>query len=163
MSLLPNFLITGMRGSFSAWLSSFGRLAFIQRKSGGTILLLLSAAQLLLGGGFFPPLIGIIGGWLDQINKSLSGKPSGLTRFTARLWPWPLVILVAWLLGQFPVGAFFNDFLKSIVVFGLLLILVMLPLSVSVIAHTRMMPLENPEGTFHRLLYGKKIRVCFSH
>ena len=40
------------------------------------------------------------------------------------------LILVTWLLGQFPVGFFFNDFLKSIMVFGLLLILVMLPLSV---------------------------------
>jgi hypothetical protein len=37
---------------------------------------------------------------------------------------------MAWLLGQFPVGYFFNDFLKSIMVFGLLLILALLPLSV---------------------------------
>jgi len=35
-----------------------------------------------------------------------------------------------WVLGQFPVGYFFNDFLKSIMGFGLLLILASLPLSV---------------------------------
>jgi hypothetical protein len=41
-----------------------------------------------------------------------------------------------WLLGQFPVGYFFNDFLKSIMGFGLLLILALLPLSVySAYAH----------------------------
>jgi len=40
------------------------------------------------------------------------------------------VVLMLWLLGQFPVGHFFNDFLKGIMGFGLLLILTMLPLSV---------------------------------
>jgi len=40
------------------------------------------------------------------------------------------VILLVWLLGQFAVGYFFNDFLQSIMGFGLLLILSMLPLSV---------------------------------
>jgi hypothetical protein len=37
---------------------------------------------------------------------------------------------MVWIWGQFPVGYFFNDFLKGIMGFGLLLILVMLPLSV---------------------------------
>jgi hypothetical protein len=65
-----------------------------------------------------------------KVNQPLNGKPASVTRFAAKLWPWPLVILIAWLLGQFPVGYFFNDFLKSIMGFGLLLILVVLPLSV---------------------------------
>jgi len=65
-----------------------------------------------------------------RIRKPLFGQPSTLTRFVASLWPWPLVILVAWLVGQFPLGALFNDWLKSIIIPALLLIVVLLPLSV---------------------------------
>ena len=66
-----------------------------------------------------------------KINKPLSGKqPGSVLRFAAKLWPWPLVIFLAWVFGQIPVGYFFNDFLQSIMGFGALLILVMLPVSV---------------------------------
>ena len=130
MSLLPNFLITGIVTIILSLVIIVWSTAFIQYRKGGTVLLLLSVALLLLGGGFFPPLIGIVGGAAGiKINKPLTSKPNGLRRFAARLWPWPLAILIAWLLGQFPVGYFFNDFLKSIVGYGLLLIVVMLPLS----------------------------------
>jgi len=62
------------------------------------------------GGGFFPPLIGGIGGAAGtRINRPLGRKPGRLTHLAARLWPWPLVILLVWLLGQFPVGYLFND------------------------------------------------------
>ena len=112
--------------------------AFVQRKQGGLVLILLSIALLLLGGGFVPPLIGIIGGIAGtKINTPLAGKPpSSLLRFAAKLWPWPLVIFLVWVLGQFPVGYFFNDFLRGIMGSVLPLILVMLPLSVySAYAH----------------------------
>jgi len=83
------------------------------------------------GGGFFPPLIGGIGGAAGtRIDRPLGRKPGRLTHLAARLWPWPLVILLVWLLGQFPVGYLFTDTLKSIMGFGLLLILASLPLSV---------------------------------
>ena len=65
-----------------------------------------------------------------QINKPLPGHPGNITQFTAKLWPWPLVIFLVWVLGQFLVGYLFNDFLKSIMGLSLLLILTMLPLSV---------------------------------
>jgi hypothetical protein len=131
MSVVPNFLAAGILTIVLSLVVIAWSVAFVQRKNGGLVLLLLSVALLLAGGGFFPPLIGIAGGAAGmKTNKPLSGKPGSLTRFTARLWPWPLAILVIWLLGQFPVGYFFNDFLKSIMGFGLLLILVMLPLSV---------------------------------
>ena len=95
------------------------------------VLILLSVVLLLAGGGIFPPLIGIIGGAAGmKINKPLQGKPGRMTRWAARLWPWPLVILMVWLWAQFLVGYFFNDFLQSIMGFGMLLILSMLPLSV---------------------------------
>jgi hypothetical protein len=133
MSILPNFLITGLLAmllslaimAWSAWL--------IQRKQGGLGLILLSIALLLFGGGFFPPIIGLVGGVAGmQIHKPMTGQPGSVTRFAAKLWPWPLVIFLVWVWGQFPVGYFFNDFLTSIMGFGLLLILTSLPLSVYV-------------------------------
>jgi hypothetical protein len=131
MSLLPNLLITGIITLILSLAILIWSAVFVQCKHGGVVLLLLSLAQLLLGGGFFPPLIGLVGGIAGtRVLKSISGQPSGLTRFVARLWPWPLVILVTWLVAQFPVGALFNDWLKSIMGVVLLLILVLLPLSV---------------------------------
>ena len=91
----------------------------------------LSVLLLLFGGGFFPPIIAFVGGLAGtQINRPLSGKPARLTRLAARLWPWSLVIFVGWTLGQFPFGHFFNDFLQSIMVISLLIILISLPLAV---------------------------------
>jgi len=131
MSVVPNFLAAGILTIVLSLVVIAWSVAYVKRKNGGLVLLLLSVALLLAGGGFFPPVIGIVGGAAGmQIHKPLTTKPGGLTRFTARLWPWPLAILVTWLLGQFPVGYFFNDFLKGIIGFGLLLILVMLPVSV---------------------------------
>jgi hypothetical protein len=131
MSILPNFLITGILTVILGLLIIVWSVAFVQRKNGGVILILLSVALLLFGGGFFPPLIGIVGGAAGtKINKPLTGKPGSVTRFAAKLWPWPLIIFIVWILGQFPVGYFFNDFLTSIMGFGLLLILASLPLSV---------------------------------
>jgi len=131
MSLLPNFLVMGILTillslavfAWSGW--------FIQRKQGGLVLILLAIALLLVGGGFFPPVIALVGGLAgSQINRPLNGLPSGFTRFAAKLWPWPLVIYLVWTVGQFPFGYFFNDFLKSIMGFGLLVILGSLPLSI---------------------------------
>jgi hypothetical protein len=131
MSILPSFLLTGILALLLGLAIIVWSAAFVQRRHGGLVLILLSIALLLFGGGIFPPLIGVIGGAAGtQINRPLCGKPGRVTRTAARLWPWPLVILLVWLLGQFAVGYFFNDFLKGIMGFGLLLILTTLPLSV---------------------------------
>lgn len=131
MSILPSFLATGILAMLLGLAMIVWSVAFVQRKHGGLVLILLSVALLLFGGGLFPPLIGLIGGAAGtRINRPVSGNPGRVTRFAAKLWPWPLVVLMVWLLGQFPVGHFFNDFLKGIMGFGLLLILTMLPLSV---------------------------------
>lgn len=133
MSILPNFLITGVLAMLLSLAVIIWSVAFVQRKHGGLTLILLSIALLLFGGGFFPPLISLIGGAAGtQINRPLTGQPGSLTCFAAKLWPWPLVILMTWLLAQFPVGFFFNDFLTSIMAYGLVLIVTMLPLSVHV-------------------------------
>lgn len=137
MTILPGFLSSGTLTVLISLAVLVWSLAFIQRRHGGLVLILLSIALLLVGGGFFPPVIGICGGAAGtHINRPLTGKPAKITRQAARLWPWPLVVLITWLIGQFLLGYFYNDFLKGIMVFGLLLIVTLLPLSIySAYAH----------------------------
>ena len=132
MTIIPNFLITGILAVIVGAAILIGSIFFVQRKYGGVSLILLSIALLLFGGGIFPPLIGIVGGSAGmKINKPFGQKqPGSLTRFAARLWPWPLVIFIGWILGQWVVGYFFNEFLQQNMIYGVVLILVMLPLSV---------------------------------
>jgi hypothetical protein len=131
MSILPNFLLIGILTMVLSLIVFVWSVVFIQRKHGGLGLILISVALLLAGGGFFPPLIGIVGGAAGmKINQPFQGRPGTVTRFAAKLWPWPLVLLVGWLLAQFPIGYFFNDALKSVMGWALLFILTFLPLSV---------------------------------
>lgn len=132
MTLLPTLLIAGILTVLMGLVLMIWSVAFIQCRNGGSLLILLSVVLLLVGGGFFPPLIGITGGIAGTlINKPLDKKPAGgLARFAARLWPWPLVVLVGWSLGQYLVGYLANDFLKSVMGLALLLIVIPLPLSI---------------------------------
>ncbi len=131
MSILPNFLITGILAMLLSVALIVWAGWFVQRRHGGWVQMALAVLLLLFGGGFFPPIIAFVGGVAGtQINRPLAGPPVRLTRFVAKLWPWSLVIFVGWTLGQFPVGHFFNDFLQSIMVVSLLVILTTLPLAV---------------------------------
>lgn len=132
MTIIPNYLITGVLAVIISLIILVWSVAFIQRKHGGLTLILLSAALLLFGGGIFPPLIGMIGGWAGtKINKPSTGRePSSLLHFTAKIWPWPLVIFLVWVLGQFFVGYFFNTFLQKNMGYFMILLLLMLPISV---------------------------------
>jgi hypothetical protein len=131
MSIVPNFLITGILAMLLSLALIVWAGWFVQRRHGGWVQMALAVLLLLFGGGFFPPIIAFVGGLAGtQINRPLSGPPARLTQFAAKLWPWSLVVFVGWTLGQFPVGHFFNDFLQSIMVVSLLVILTSLPLSV---------------------------------
>lgn len=132
MTIIPDFLITGILAVIIGLLITIWSVIFIQRKHGWLVLILLSVALLLFGGGLFPPLIGIIGGIAGiKINKPISGKkPGSILCFAAKLWPWPLVIFLVWIWGQWLVGYFFNEFLQKIMIYGVFLLLLMLPLSV---------------------------------
>jgi len=132
MTIIPNFLVTGILAIIFGLAILIWSIAFIQRKNSGVVLISLSIALLLFGGGLFPPLIGVVGGVAGlKINKSPGDKqPGKFFQFLARLWPWTLVIFMTWVLGQWVVGYFFNDFMQQAMYFGVLLILTMLPLSV---------------------------------
>jgi hypothetical protein len=132
MTILPNFLATGILAILIGLAMVVWSAAFLERKNGGAVMILLSGALLLFGGGIFPPLIGMTGGVAGtKIHSPVSGKPAGgMIRFLAKLWPGALVVFVVWILGQWVVGYFFNDFLQKNGIISLLLILVLLPVSV---------------------------------
>jgi hypothetical protein len=130
MSILPNLRATGLLAILIGAAMIIWSAAFLHTRHGAVVLGLLSLALLLFGGGIFPPLIGLISSVAaSRINRPICKQPGRMTRLAARLWPWPLVILLVWLLGQFVVGYFLNDLLKNVMGLGLLLILTMLPLS----------------------------------
>jgi hypothetical protein len=132
LTILPSLWVAGILTVLLGLLIIVWSLFFIQRRHGGGILMLLSVALLLTGGGIIPPIFGVTGGAVGtRINKPfLETSPARTTHFVAKLWPWPLVIVFSWLLGQYVIGYFSNDFLKNVVGFGLLLTLSMVPLSV---------------------------------
>lgn len=135
MTVIPNFLVTGILALIIGIIVLIWAAAFVQRKKGGLVLILLSILMLLFGGGIFPPLIGIVGGVAGtKINAPLARQPmhlsGSLLRFLAKLWPWPLVIFLVWIFGQWIVGYFFNEFLQKNMYLSLLLIVGLLPLSV---------------------------------
>jgi len=135
MTVIPSFLVTGILAIIVGLAVLIWAAAFVQRKNGGLVLIMLSIALLLVGGGLFPPLIGIVGGVAGaKINAPLARQPMHLSgsilRFLAKLWPWPLVIFLVWVFGQWIVGYFFNEFLQKNGYLSLLLIVGLLPLSV---------------------------------
>lgn len=143
MTILPSFLITGILAVAIGALVVLWSLAFIERKWGGLVLILASILMLLFGGGIFPPLIGIVAGAVGfrihrRSARSAAKIPGAFTRFLSRLWTWSLAVLAVWLLGQWLLGYFFNDFLMGSGFFIPILIIGLLVLNVlSAIAHDR--------------------------
>ena len=132
MTIVPSFLVSGILSVLIGLVIVLWSLFNIRRKLGGVTLILLSVLLLLFGGGFFPPLIGIIGGIAGlKIRTPITTQSAGpVIQLGSRLWPWPLVIFLVWVYGQWVVGSLFNDFLQSVMIYGVLLILAMMPLSV---------------------------------
>jgi len=114
MSVIPNFLVTGILATIVGVVTMIWAAAFVQRRRGGPVLILLSIVLLLVGGGLFPPVIGIVAGVVGtRINTPPAGRPNRASRLLAHLWPWSLVAFFAWLLGQFAIGHVFNAWLME--------------------------------------------------
>jgi len=62
MTIVPNFLLTGILAIILGIIVTVWAAAFIERKNGGLILILLSIIMLLLGGGIIPPIFGVLAG-----------------------------------------------------------------------------------------------------
>lgn len=129
MTVVPNYLVTGILAILFGLIGIIWSLFFIERKHGGLVLMLLSFAMLLFGGGIFPPVIGFIGGLVGtRINKPRRADTP--IRFLAVLWPWTLILFFMLLFGQWIVGAVSNEFMTQIMISNLVLVLVLLILSV---------------------------------
>jgi hypothetical protein len=118
MTVMPSFLLTGILAIALGCAVMIWSAFFLQRRRGGLVLILLSVLLLLFGGGIFPPIIGFVAGALGtRIHKPLAPEKSRLSggslRFLAALYPWALVLLLAWLLGQWVIGHFANDWLLA--------------------------------------------------
>lgn len=97
MTIIPNFLITGILCILVAIVIIIWAIWFVDRKHGGQIMILLFGALLLFGGGFAPPIMGMLAGWAGTgIHSPLT---FWRTRFSpdtqhrlSRAWIWLFVI-----------------------------------------------------------------------
>jgi hypothetical protein len=62
MTIVPNFLLTGILAIIIGIIVTIWAAAFIGRKNGGLVLILLSIIMLLVGGGIIPPILGVLAG-----------------------------------------------------------------------------------------------------
>jgi hypothetical protein len=102
LTVIPNFLVTGVLAMVAAMVVLIWAAAFVQRRHGGTVLLLLTAVLFLVGGGFFTLSYGVLAGIAGtRINTPLTWwrahLPASISHGLARLWPWLLIAYAAWL------------------------------------------------------------------
>ncbi len=69
ITLIQNFLITGIIAILVSLVVMAWAAFFIQRKNGGLTLIFLSILMFLVGGGFIPPAFGIIAGVIGSQRK----------------------------------------------------------------------------------------------
>jgi hypothetical protein len=109
MTLIPNFLVTGVAALFVGLAVIVWSVAFVQKRRGAGILLLLSAILLLVGGGFGPISLLIVACIAaSRIDKQMvwwrKHLPIGLRRVLARLWVWSLVGALAYVPCEYILG-----------------------------------------------------------
>lgn len=114
MTIIPNFLATGVLAIIFSFITIVWAVVFIPRKHGGLVLLLLSSVMLLVGGGFIPMLIGIIAGvsgnWINAPLTVWRTRFSGsVLSLLAKCWPWTSVVFITWSFVQWTLGYFFNQ------------------------------------------------------
>ena len=70
MTLIPNFLVTGMTTLLVSLALAVWAARFSNRNHYGRVMLLLSTLMLLVGGGFAPPVVGLLAGAAGTRVKS---------------------------------------------------------------------------------------------
>ncbi len=93
MTIVPNFLVTGILCLIASLAVIVWAVAFVQRKNGGWMLLFLTIVMLLVGGGFGPPMLGILAsvagiGIKEPSARRRARLSADVRRFLAKLWPW---------------------------------------------------------------------------
>lgn len=93
MTIVPNFLVTGILCLIASLAVIVWAVAFVRRKNGGWVLLFLTIVMLLVGGGFGPPMLGILAsvagiGIMEPSARRRTRLSTNIRRFLAKLWPW---------------------------------------------------------------------------
>jgi hypothetical protein len=113
MTLIPNFLATGIAAMLCSVVMIAWSARFIRGKRGGVVLALLSVVLLLVGGGFGSISLLIVA----CIAASRMGKPLRMSRRVvppvlchalARLWPWVFAASLVWVPVEFVAGQIFH-------------------------------------------------------
>jgi len=113
MTLIPNFLATGIAAMLCSVAMIVWSTRFIRGKRGAVVLTLLSVVLLLVGGGFGPISLLIVA----CIAASRVGKPLWVSRALippvlrhalARLWSWVFVASLVWAPAEFAAGQTFH-------------------------------------------------------
>jgi hypothetical protein len=99
LTIIPNFLVTGILAIILGLLVTVWAGAFIDRNYGAWILLLMSIMLWLVGGGFAPIFMSLLAAaTATRINKPLkwwrAHLPVKLRGFLAKLWLWSIISFV---------------------------------------------------------------------
>jgi len=109
MTVIPGLRITGVVAIVMGLVVAIWSAVFIQRQRGGLILMGLALAMLPVGAGFVAPFTGLIAG---AAGTRIGAPPdwwwarlsARAVRPLAALWPWPLVLFMAWFPGGWVLG-----------------------------------------------------------
>jgi len=96
VTIIPNFLITGILAILISCLIIIWAVAFVHKKYGVTILLILSITQMLVGGGWVIDLALITCILATQIDKPLnwwrSHLPKNIQLWLTKLFPFSVIV-----------------------------------------------------------------------
>ncbi len=112
MTLIPNLLVSGTAAVVIGISLILWSLFFVKLNHSGWVSGILSLMLLLVGGGFVPVFIGLVAAIASRSLDSLPLRSH--LPFLAVFWPWPLVIMAAWLPGSWLLGYFFGPFMLSV-------------------------------------------------
>jgi len=107
MTLIPNFMATGIAAMLTGLLIVIWSTAFVHKKHGAAVLLLLSAALFFVGGGFGPVtllIVACIAAFRIDTPANPAPAPSRLRSAMAHGWLWFLIASVAWVPLEFAAG-----------------------------------------------------------
>jgi hypothetical protein len=97
ISVVPNFLVTGILTVLVSIVLIIWAAAFVQRPRGGVVLISLSIVLLLVGGGVGSPVVGLLAGVAGLgINapstRWRSLQSSRIGSVLGSLWPWAFAV-----------------------------------------------------------------------
>ena len=79
MTIVPNFIVTGVLAIIFGLLVATWAGIYVERKNGGILLILLSIVMLLVGGGIVPPFFGIVAGIIGALVNHKAAKHGAVT------------------------------------------------------------------------------------